>query len=288
MEKKILSINSIDRDINSYPNPGKFSIRLDEKFKNISSIRLASIELPNLNNYYTFNKNFNNLSFTITLHNIPNINDILLLPPIVIEPGNYDNNSIISVINTKFATINTIHTQHFEISLDTINNTIKIHNRQPFSINFDNNVHKKTLGYSLGFRKTSYNYSNQFIDSILSVNSGFTTYSWNSDTIIDLTKNSYIYVKINDYGIIYDNNIKNNLLAKIITNDQKTVIDNGANFLTKEFIFKQPVNINKLEIELLNCDGSTIDTNFLDYSLTIELLQIYDSNKFTNNNFNVY
>ena len=92
-------------------------------------------------------------------------------------------------------------------------------------------------------------------------------------------------MKINNYGIIYDNNIKNNLFAKIIMYDQQFIIDNGSNFLTKEYVFRQPVNITKLDIELLYFNGTNIDTNLLDYSLTLELIQIYDSNKFSNYNF---
>jgi hypothetical protein len=34
--------------------------------------------------------------------------------------------------------------------------------------------------------------------------------------------------------------------------NQQFIIDTGANFLTKAFNFKQPINISKLEIELVN------------------------------------
>ena len=57
--------------------------------------------------------------------------------------------------------------------------------------------------------------------------------------------------------------------------------------LTKEYIFKQPINISKLEIELVNALGQTINMNLINYSLTLEFGRIYDSNQFGSKNFQV-
>jgi len=287
MEKKIISINSIYRDTIVYPNPGKFSITLDETFKNITSIRLASIELPTL--YYAFNNNANNTSFTIEIPNptVPSVTPIPVISiPVALSPGNYDSASIFTMLNTIFTQINLDYTQQFQITWNQYNYTVNIANTTPFSLIFNNELYLKPLGHRLGFRKDnkSYLHDNQPIDTELSLGST-TYYSWNGESILDVTKEAYIYMKINNYGIIYDNYLKEDLFAKIIMYDQQFVIDNGANFLTKEFVFRQPVNITKFDIELLNFDGTIIDTNLLDFSFTLELLQIYDSNKYNNNNF---
>ena len=290
MEKKIISINSIYRDTITFPNPGKFTVMLDETFKNISSIRLASIELPTL--YYTFNNNSNNTFFTIILLIPPPLGSVVTTPtlvtlPITIANGNYGAITLINTINTIFQKINITYGQEFAItSVDLITYTVKIHNILPFTLIFDNNLYLKSLGHRLGFRKdnNSYLYNNQPVDPSLTTSSK-TIYSWNAESIVDVTKDAYVYMKLNNYGIIYDNNIKDTLFAKLIMYDQQFIIDTGANFVTKEFVFRQPVNITKLDIELINFDGTTVDTTMLNYSLTLELIQIYDSNKFNDKNF---
>ena len=62
--------------------------------------------------------------------------------------------------------------------------------------------------------------------------------------------------------------------------DAQYIVDNGSNFLTKLYKFKQPINISKLDIELISPIGYTIDMNDIDFSFTLELGQIYDSNLF--------
>ena len=279
MERKLISINSIFRDKILYPNPGKFSIILDEPFKNITSIRLASFELPTV--YHTFHCH-NNTEFMIILKKTDNS---LIDIPINICHGNYTYTDILNEINSHFSSINIQYNSNFVISFNNISYTTTITNTTPFSLIFNNHSFQKNLGYRLGFRKDneSYLYNNQNSHGTNPIK-----YSWTGESILDITKDAYMYVKINNYGIIYDNNVKNDLLAKIILYDQQFVIDNGANFLTKEYIFRQPVNISKFDIELISYDGNIIDTNLVDYSLTLELLQIYDNNKFNDYNFNVF
>ena len=65
------------------------------------------------------------------------------------------------------------------------------------------------------------------------------------------------------------------------------VIDNGANFLTKTYKFKQPVNLSKFDIELVNQFGKTVDMNYIDFSMTLEVGQIYDSGDYDKYNFNL-
>ena len=44
--------------------------------------------------------------------------------------------------------------------------------------------------------------------------------------------------------------------------------------INNEYIFRQPVNIQNLEISLLNYLGDIINLNGIDYSFTIELKQV--------------
>ena len=57
LDRKLLSIDSNDRDINKWPNPYEFEVSCPQSYTNVESIRLISIQTPNvfynilLNNY---------------------------------------------------------------------------------------------------------------------------------------------------------------------------------------------------------------------------------------------
>ncbi len=55
------------------------------------------------------------------------------------------------------------------------------------------------------------------------------------------------------------------------------VFDNGSNYLTKNYIFKQPVDLYKFEIELIDPRGYTIDMLYSDFSMTLEVGQVLNS-----------
>ena len=47
LDRKLVSIHSYDRDIKKWPNSNHFEIDLPEDLKNIQSMRLLNIALPN-------------------------------------------------------------------------------------------------------------------------------------------------------------------------------------------------------------------------------------------------
>lgn len=83
----------------------------------------------------------------------------------------------------------------------------------------------------------------------------------------------YIFLKINDWGNINFNN-NNNIFAKIIILNNYT--QKNIDFINIEYKFKQPININRLDIELLDYLGNTINIT-QNYSFTIELISIFNS-----------
>lgn len=60
-DRKIISIHSCDRDYSKWPNASLFEVEVPEKLKNVSSIRLVDMILPN--NLYTFTENYQNTKF---------------------------------------------------------------------------------------------------------------------------------------------------------------------------------------------------------------------------------
>lgn len=273
MENILINIDSRYRDKQKYPNPGLFVFELEEPLKNIKNIRLSSIELPTT--FYTFSEKYYNTFFKIITEN-----DVF---DIKIKNGNYTPDTIITTLQSIFDNINQEYLTMFNISWDPIDYKVTISSNIKFGFEFSNNNTLQTLGYLLGYRlnDTSYDYNNQ----PTTISNGNTIYFWSGDTFLDTTKDEYLFVRINDYGNIYNQTNHKNLLAKIILFDSQFVFDNGANFLTKSYDFKQPINIGKFEIELILPSGFTVDLNLIDFSLTLEVVQIYDSRQFGNNNF---
>jgi hypothetical protein len=267
MENILINIDSRFRNKKIFPNPGNYTYFFNDPFKNISYIRLSSIELPNM--YYSFNIKYLNTFFSILFED--NIFTV------TIPDGNYTSDVMINKIQEILSNINSSNSTNFSISWDNINYKISFYNSAPFSLKFSNDSNiLHNLGYYLGFRYSDDNYlsdnqETKYLDGAL-------LYYWTSNTFLDVTKDEYLFLKINDYGIIYNDFRDKRLLAKIIMFDTQYIVDNGSNFLTKMYKFKQPVNISKLDIELISPLGYTIDMNDIDFSFTLEIGQIYDSN----------
>lgn len=222
----------------------------------------------------------NNIDFKITTQNGLNI-------PVSIPEGNYDSTTMITTIQSILNSSNSENNTQFKISWNSINFKVTVSNNTPFNLIFGNDNKHRSLGYRLGFIFNDNNYlaSNQ-VESYDQI-TGELSYKWTGDTFLNITKDEYLFVRINDYGVIYNSNRDKNLLAKIILYDQQFIIDNGANFLTKTYKFKQPVNLSKFDIELIDQFGNTIDMNYIDFSMTLEVGQIYDSGDYDKYNFNL-
>ena len=277
MENIIINIDSDFRNKKVFPNPGSFKYKLKESLKNISYIRLSSIELPLI--YYTFTSQNNNINFII-LYNDESFN-------IIIKEGNYDSANIVTEIQSKFDIINNNYSTNFKISWDIINYKITITNTDPFTLIFDNNNENRTLGNHLGYLQDNEGYlgTNQLTKYDFATNTNL--YFWTADTVLDITKDDYLYLRINDYGVIYNDVRTTGILAKIILYEAQFIVETGANFLTKSYQFKQPTTIHNFDIKLLNKRGQTVDMNYINFSFTLELGQIYDKNQYSNYNFQV-
>jgi hypothetical protein len=65
LDRKLISIHSIDRDINKWSNPSLFEVDLPETLKNVYSLRLIQADIPS--NLYTFTNNYQNTKISLRL-----------------------------------------------------------------------------------------------------------------------------------------------------------------------------------------------------------------------------
>ena len=276
-----LNLNSCFRDNYFSSNSCNFTFTIPSEVKNVISLRLASIEIPNA--WYLFSSKKKNNSFTLEV----NDNNIVTTFVITIPDGNYDNDSLQYYLNhTYFSDAgidNSLKYINFKIDNINFKSSFEILDTHPFVYNFSifflNDINENimnTAGWLLGFRMPTY----------LHVYDTLT-----SESLFDGCGDRYIYFSLTDYQ--YNNNnsnivcfdkslIESDILAKIpLTNGKLSVIiDDNKNPLTKTRKYNGPVNINKLHIKILDKFGEIIDLNNMDFSFTLEVELLYESFNF--------
>ena len=282
MDNIIINIDSRFRNKQIYNNAGKFTYNLGDKIKNCKYIRLSSFEFPNL--YFTFTEKKNNISFKLKSNDKEYT--------IIIGDGFYASDTILLEIQDQFDKANLYMDTNFKMSFNYNTGYCIIENDKHFYIDFSNKPSRyNSLGHQLGFRKDTY-------ISSATVTSGSAVFSITSESQLDTICDQYLFFKLNDYGVIYhdyediitrdssgeiiarDKFVGDkNIFAKIIINKNKAeqVFDDGSNFLTKSYIFRQPIDMDRFNIALSDPYGNIIDMVHMDFSFTLEVGIVYDS-----------
>ena len=91
---------------------------------------------------------------------------------------------------------------------------------------------------------------------------------------IEFLNQSYIFLKINDWG--YINYLNNKYFHKLLLDFtlDNLKLDGTSN---KGFEFRQPTNIKRLDIQLINYQGNIINLSESPLSFTLELTQYISS-----------
>lgn len=161
----------------------------------------------------------------------------------------------LSVFNTLNSSIEDILSFEINFNLDTLKS------------NYIKDLSYPSVGFLLGFRWASNNFilSSKFIDN--------QTIIIASD-LYNIYIEDYILLKINDWGNIDFYNIP--ILSKIIFSNcvSNNKIDD---YIKEEVKFRQPINIQKLDIQLIDYLGNLVDLNGKEFSFTLKLGQIVKS-----------
>lgn len=282
-QKMNLNLNSCFRDNYGSSTSSNFNYTIPMVIRNVTSIRLASIEMPCC--WYPFYEN----SFTIEV----TISNVTTSYTITIPNGNYTASQLETYLNSTYFYGSTTPTDlshiAFTINENTCKSNFEVISTAPanysFSIIFSstNNIYNmmKTIGWNLGFRQGSY--------------TNITTYVL-SEGLYDDGCDRYIYLVVNDYQ--YNSNasnivglnesiIEDNIIAKIpmVYGKLSLIIDDDCNPLTKTRKYNGPVNIRNLQIKLLDKFGNVIDLNNMDFGFTLELELLYEGFNFNNITF---
>jgi hypothetical protein len=261
IHKRVICFDSRFRDNYLETSSSDFIYTLPYPIKNVISMRLNSLELPNSWYSYSAAKKTN----TFQIIDASNVSRYITYPD-----GNYQamdfETASRTIINDAFGN------GQFElsVSLTSGRTVIRDLSGQPFQLKFNtgdvNSDIRKNLGWYMGYRKASY--------------SGESSYE--SEGIYNAGGNDYIYLVLNDFNhseapsvvAMLDNTIlDDNILAKIpISNDKFQILfDNPGTGVTKQREYMGSVTLSRIHIKILNEFGDRIDFNKMDYSFSLEL-----------------
>jgi hypothetical protein len=268
-------LNSLFREDYKTTSSTDFFLVLPYQFKNVLSIRLSSIQLPNV--LYCFSSaKMNNIMF---LEECPvySTNDIVPVKGTIVLPdGNYELCYLALVLEKCINEQLGLDPPRFQVIADTATQKITIKNETfPFIMSFlkdvESNDFNSTMGWILGFRQKEY-----------SMSCVYTTEGAYNGVASD-----YIFFVLNDFNNSQSQNILamysksyigNNILAMIPLNTPSFHIcfDSGKDFIEKKREYFGPVNLQRMKIELRNQYGELLDLNQMDFSFSLEVQLGYD------------
>ena len=290
LNKRILRQNiNIDtrfRDNYYTTSASNFHVDLPLRLTEVVSLQLSALELPNT--FYVISQVFGNNFFVLEVPT-PGVEPLI----VTIPDGNYDYLGLQNYIN-QFLTNLGVGNPYYEIQFLSDVNTGTVGGEGgsgkmvvgsttgtvQFSINFltdrYGNDDRQTplplkLGWLMGFRDGYYENNTTYI----------------SEGIINLLGPRYIYLVVDDfnnsvldgfYGAFTSSILNKNILARISL--QGSVFNylskDNFNLITTPRQYFGPVDIQKLQIQLLDEYGRILNLNNMDYSFCLSFQTIYD------------
>ena len=282
--KKNVNIDTRFRENYYTTLASNFHVNLPLKLSKVVSLQLSAIELPNT--FYVISQIYGNNFFVLEI-----VDEEPLI--VTIPDGNYDYLGLQNFINNFLVTYSTGSYQNIQFLADV--NT-------PSGSGFQSGSAKMVVGSTNGITKFSINfvtdrYGNKDTQTPLPLKFGWligfrdgyyennTTYV--SEGVINLLGPRYIYLVVDDfnnsvldgfYGAFTSSIINKNIIARI------SLQGNVFNFLSKDNFslittprqYFGPVDIQKLQIQLLDEYGRILNLNNMDYSFCLTFQTIYE------------
>jgi hypothetical protein len=268
-----------------------FLFKLNRPIKNVVSVRISSIELPNT--FYSFSANRGNTSFYVTYPSKTFAESGKFSLPyftqqVLIADGNYTPAQLCTTVQETMRGLVfdlSIVTPQFTVTLDDKTNLVTISSgtgtaNTRFDLNFTSGIFQGRtfdygLGYNLGFRNPD---PLMYTDSV--------SYPISGDTyqgIIDTIDSNYVFLTLDpDWKVVILNTPDRTQafpFAKIVMNvpKNKVVFDNGANTLSKEYNLKQPTNIVSIPVRLTDPYDQPLDLVGANFSFSLEVKEVLNA-----------
>ena len=262
-----------------------FHLDLPIRLTQVVSLQLTAFELPST--FYAISKVFGNNFFVISLPTSSNIEPLI----VTIPDGNYTYIVLQDYINNFLLNGPVAYqTIQFLIDINTPGGTGSggsgkmvvgsTSGTMAFSLNFQTdrygNDDKQTplplkLGWLMGFREGYYENNMTYV----------------SEGLVDLLGPRYIYLVVDDfnnnvsdgfYGAFTSSILNKNILARITLQGSvfNVITQNNLMLVTTARQYFGPVDIQKMQIQLLDEYGRILDLNNMDYSFCLSFQTVYD------------
>jgi hypothetical protein len=259
-----------------------FHLDLPIRLTQVVSLQLSALEMPST--FYAISKVFGNNFFVISV-------PAVLALVVTIPDGNYTYLTLQVYINTFLSTAPAAYqTIQFLADINTPGGTGSggsgkmvvgsLNGDIDFALNFQSdrygNEDKQTplplkMGWLMGFRGGYYEKNATYV----------------SEGIIDLLGPRYIYLVVDDfnnnvsdgfYGAFSSSILNKNILARITLQSSvfNIIAQNNLMLVTSARQYFGPVDIQKMQIQLLDEYGRILDLNNMDYSFCLSFQTIYD------------
>jgi hypothetical protein len=289
-------------------NPSNFLFKLLSPIKNVISVRLSSLEIPNT--WYTFSEIRGNTSMIIFIHPPAGISSPIKTGRIVITEGNYTANTLATndILIEIFTQLNkTFPDNSFSVYFNPISGKLTIscfekknaptggytYTNQPKPVINPNEPvvagsgFENPVRFSINFADGIY--SNRDDNWGLGYNLGYRVQqtevatSQTADSIIDVIDSNYVFLSLNpDWRVVEHNQPDSSQIAafaKVIVDAAKNdiVYDNGANTITKKYYLKQPTNITAFTISVTDEYDQYVQLEGGNVSMTLEVTEVLHS-----------
>jgi hypothetical protein len=246
-------------------NSNKHTITLPERINNVTSIKVSQIEIPL--SFYNVSTCLGNNHMVVKSNNINTI--------VNVKDGYYDGDySSLLLENLTTELLYSVDVNNYiKITNNSVNTTYTIDFAVDVSGNPDKYSMKSKLGWLLGFRNDKY---------ILGPSKSVV-----SESCIDCSPVRYLYLVLDEYSNSFPNSFSSfysrsvmnkKILAKIslnnFTSSYKTLLtgneSNGV-LVSDTRAYSGKVDIQRINVELVNEWGKTINMNGLDYSFLLKI-----------------
>jgi hypothetical protein len=306
-------LNTLFREDYFGTNSTDFTIVLPYYFKNVLSLRLSSLQLPNViycisksngNNTFFIEEEITGISGTITFPdgNYLDINDfcILLQNEINTQLGISPDRFIVSCDQNSGKITISNNTNNFILIFNTKIETVYLKCKTKIIPKTKENI-KNCGNFGEIYRKFTptegqreqncvnleeiykkFGWIIGYRDEVYSSSNSYTT-----EAVYNGAYPNYIYFVLNDFnnsqaqnvfGMYSKSIIGDNILGMIPITSQSFYVNftNGNDFIERKREYFGPVRIQRLKVQLLNQYGDVINLNNMDYSFSLELEIGYD------------
>jgi len=261
---KLVNIDMKFRDEYNYSQIANYNITLPERINDVKSIQITNIEIPI--SYYNISMNLGNSYFKIM--NPDGSNPVI----VTIPDGQYTGSILAEKINNLLTTSIYSNLQYyFNGTRSKFTGNVKIEFDIDTTGNSDKYNFKSKLGWLLGFRNTSYVITTNIV----------------SEAVVDLNGPRYLYLAVDEFNNKGNQNsfitpvsnsmINKKVIARLAMNTYMFPYNLNASFtrfngLTSDVrTYNGTVDIQKLNVQLLNENGTPMQLNGLDFSFLMKI-----------------